>query len=104
MIKKIEKVVNGFIEEWKKDPYAWGNEIDVQVELASRIKTVLKTLGKEYLQAQYKGYKKAEKFNRLCCEPPIYYLKDGIRKKCFPDIVVFDDIPNYQNPPDENHQ
>jgi len=104
IIEKIEILIKKFIEDWKKSPYVWGNEIDAQVEIASRIKNGLRELGEESLKAQYSGYKKEEKSIRLCCEPPIYYEKGGKRSKCFPDIVVFDNIPDAKRPPDERDQ
>ena len=101
MIKKIETIVRGFIRDWKKNPYLWNNEIDVQIEIACRIKKALKHMGKERIEAKYKGYRTMEIFSRVCCEPPIYFKSQGKRKKCFPDIVVFDDIPDPSKPPDE---
>ena len=94
-----------FIKEWQVFPFVWNKERDVQVELASRIKSAFREHRNRYW-ANYKcirnkvdGFEHGQKFARVCCEPLIYYKnKEGRRKCCFPDIVICGAPGNPKNP------
>ena len=102
------KEINRFIKDWQRSPYEWNTERDVQVEIASRIKRDYKSLKKHKYPAKYpaelitKGYERGQWWNRVCCEPPVYYVDkdDGKRHCCKPDIVVFDNLKDPNSPPD----
>lgn len=103
------KVIKSFIRDWQKSPYKWDKEIDIQVEIASRIKTCYQKLGKDEMNASYKvnikGFEREQVYSRVCCEPIVFYkYEDGIRYPCFPDIVIYQDIENPKPPPDETEQ
>ena len=87
-------VVEKFISDWKNSPYAWDNERDVQVEIASRLK---QAYGKKnnykahYTKWATEGYKQL--YSRVSCEPLVHYTDSkGIRERCHPDIAVFKDF------------
>lgn len=102
IVEIAEEEVEKFAKkDWKKNPYLWETETDVHAELYNRIKEALKRMNKHLLRAKYEGFKKPEKFNRIYCKPPVYICWEGIKKsKCFPDIVIYKDIPNINKPPD----
>ena len=37
--------VTQFVRDWQESPYQWAREIDIQVELASRLKTLYRNTG-----------------------------------------------------------
>ena len=92
-----------FINDWKHSPCEWDNEIDVQVELASRLKRAYGKLN-DY-DAQYDTVvvpKKKQCWSRVSCEPRIYYTdSDNVRRCSKPDIVVFKDLEKPEQPPDD---
>lgn len=102
-------VVNTFLRDWQTSPYRWAQEIDVQVELASRLSTVLRQLGRDSLLANYRvgaipGFETNQRWSRVTCEPVVKYtFTDQRTYKCKPDIVLWDDIRDANNPPDEEH-
>jgi len=103
--------VREFIKAWQESPYEWNTERDVQVEIASRIIRKYKSINKHRFFAKYKhwiarGYEKGQEYNRVWCEPPVYYeeKKNGKRHCCRPDIVVFDDLNNPDLPNDINEK
>ncbi len=97
IIRLINQVIRGFIRDWIKSPYVWGNEVDVQADIVCRLKRIL---GKKYLSANYKEVGKEKKFCCVCCEPKLYY--GGKHERCYPDIVVYKVIDLEGNvPPDE---
>jgi hypothetical protein len=60
------------------------------------------------IQGNYKndilpGYENIQNRSRVVCEPPFYYKwKDGKYYNFLPDIVIYDEIPDPDSPPDEN--
>lgn len=44
-------VVNQFIVNWQSEPYRWSREIDIQVEIASRLNTVFQLIGRHTILA-----------------------------------------------------
>lgn len=101
-------VIEQFITEWQRDPYRFLNEFSFQAELYSRIKTVIDLMGYGTIEGKYKkgivqGYEDLQNWNRVVCEPPVYYKdKQGNQRHCRPDIVIWEDIDNPDSPPDEN--
>jgi hypothetical protein len=95
-----------FIKEWQRAPFAWNKERDVQVELASRIKSAIEKRGKGSYKANYKcirdkvkGFDDGQEFSRLCCEPLVYYeYEKDKRDICYPDIVICDAPENPASP------
>ncbi len=100
MFSYILAVLDDFIREWSVSPYEWETERDIQVDIASRIKKILKENTLHLLKANYAG--NVQLYSRLSCEPRIYVKDVGNeRYSCRPDIVVYDDIENCDSPPDE---
>ena len=111
ILTKIEKKLIGiaqretkkFIAKWKKSPYKWDNERDIQVELTSRLKHAYGIFNKynaEYKKWSVPGYKQI--YSRIRCEPRVYYTDGkGDRCCCKPDIVIFKDLDNPKAPPDD---
>lgn len=97
IVKAMEKEIIAFIKEWRRAPFMWNRESDIQVEIASRLKSVLQKAGKLTKKANFKinlqGYKgKPQKYSSICCEEVTYYRSKGKIKWYYPDIVVFDDL------------
>lgn len=94
-------IVETFLHDWQKEPYRWNQEIDVQVEIAGRLSTALKVIGKDTVKGNYhdavSGFEGRQVWNRVCCEPKLWL---GPGEYCFPDVVVWDDIQNPDQPPD----
>jgi hypothetical protein len=98
--------VNRLLADWQREPYRWSKEIDFQVELASRLGTVLDVLGRGTIVANYPdpipGFEKRQIWSRVCCEAKVKYVyEDGASYDCLPDVVVWDDIPDADHPPDD---
>jgi hypothetical protein len=97
--------VEKFLRDWQYEPYRWSQEIDIQTEIASRICSVYRIIGYDTVMGNYSGavsgFERNQKWNRVCCEPTIRYkYTDGKIYNCKPDIVVWDDIPDPDSPPD----
>lgn len=100
-------VISKFIEDWQNEPYRWAKEIEMQVEITSRLSSVYKTIGRDTLVINYKdcisGFKENQMWNRVSNEPPLTYVySDRKAYKCYPDIVIWDDINKPDAPPDED--
>jgi len=98
------KVVENFLSEWSQQPYRWNREIDVQVAIAYRLTVACDLIGQGTLIGNYPsvlpGFR-PQVWNRVSCEPKVIYtFTDGKQYHCFPDIVIWDDIPDPDNPPD----
>lgn len=97
-------VVKGVLAEWQREPYRWEKEIDVQVEVASRLLAALRAMGRDTLLANYPnaiaGFEGNQIWSRICCEPALQYAwTDGTSWCCRPDVVMWDEAdPN--DPPD----
>ena len=96
-------VINKLIKDCQNTPYLWGKELDIQIELASRLQMILRDLGKGEVQANYssaiKGYEN-QLWNRVNCEPGIKYTySDGKAYTCHPDLIIWDDMLDKNAPP-----
>lgn len=95
--------ISHLIDDWQKTPYLWEKELDIQIELASRLQRILRELGRGEIEANYKnaimGHEK-QLWSRVNCEPGIQYLYNGESYTCHPDLVIWDDIEDPDNPPD----
>lgn len=105
MIDIIWEVLENFIDDWRNSPYEWATEIDIQTEIASRLRQALKDRGELFQEARY-GYirnKEMQKYSRVCCEWGTNYIDSkGNRACCFPDIIVYENIDDFHNPPDQD--
>jgi hypothetical protein len=105
LVQIVWDTIEKFLGDWQREPYIWSNELAIQTELASRICSVYKIIGRDTVIGNYdfavSGFEHNQKWNRVCCKPKIYYQhSDGETHYCFPDIAVWDDIPNPDLPPD----
>ena len=105
MVQTAWDAVHSMIEQWQHNPYQWSKERDVQVELASRLKKVYELTGYSSILGNYpkaiRGFENNQLWARVSCEPSISYIyKDGKKYKCYPDVVIWDDIKNPNSPPD----
>lgn len=109
--KKLVRIawqkVNEFIRDWHKSPFEYSTERDIQADIANRIKEAYRKLNKHTLFARYRRPWVSEEdeqagqiCNRVSCEPPTYYK--GTELPCKPDIVIYDDLKDPENPPDQN--
>jgi len=101
-------VLNQFLKDWQSNPYAWGYEIDIQTELASRLQRVYQLVGRNSVRANYPnallGLEGRQAWGRVCSQLPVRYHWKGTRALCRPDIVVLDDIPDPDSPPDAREE
>jgi hypothetical protein len=96
-------VLDRFLLDWQAEPFRWDREIDVQVEVASRLSLVFRYIGTDTLVATYPNIaaKQEQRWSRVSCEPRLTYTySDGKQYRCHPDIVIWDDIKNPSEPPD----
>jgi len=105
LIEIIYETVEKFIGDWRNSPYEWETEIDIQCEIANRLRQLIKSWGLLILKASYDYIRngRQQEYSRVCCEPGTNYNdsnRDGSRNDCKPDIVVYDDIDDPDNPPD----
>ena len=106
LIEIAWRTVHEFLGHWQESPYLWSREIDVQVELCSRLLRQYQSLGLGTIMGNYRevvrGFERRQLWNRVCCEPEVWYTSaSGGREYCEPDVVVWADIEDPANPPDE---
>jgi hypothetical protein len=94
-----------FLSDWQQAPYRWDKEIDVQAELFSRLSAVCKRLGMETVKGNYADalpqFRGKQIWNRVCCEPTLKYRWDDDEiYNSYPDLVIWDDADDPDNPPD----
>ena len=112
LVRIAWKQIEGFIRDWQRSPHEWNNERDIQVDIASRIKSAYRGYGQDRIWAKYPDKHYVERFHRMgiylsrvMCEPPVYYRhKNGKHETYKPDIVVWDDIPHPEEPNKDNYQ
>lgn len=96
-------VVEQLARDWQADPYRWDREIDFQAELFSRLSQVYRLVGVGTVKAIYKKetdpLEREPQYSRVACEPWIDYRSKGRKYRAYPDIVVWDDIPDPTKPP-----
>ena len=87
------------------NPYLWNKEIDVQVELAGRLSSVLKMLGRGTMEAHYEygpeKFYNQQVWARVTCEPSVLTEYEGKRTVYYPDIVIWDEV-DPKDPPDSH--
>ena len=101
--------MNEFLKDWQSNPYAWSYEIDIEAELASRLRTVYQFVGRNCVRANYDnalpGFEGRQAWGRVCCQHPVRYQWQGTKARpCRPDIVVLADIPDPNSPPDAREE
>lgn len=104
LVQKAHSVIDKFVRDWQKEPFRWSKEIDFQVEIASRLSAAYKSIKEDTVLINYpdeklEGFKRNQKWNRVCCEPQIRYKTNGRKVFCYPDIIVWDDIKDPNSPP-----
>ncbi len=100
VIPSIESTVQQFINDWKKSPFLWDTEMDIHVELASRLKTILQEFGLLKQRVFYKEYGYID-VSLLGCDYPVQFEKKvGESSYCRPDIQIFKLAEDPRNPPD----
>jgi hypothetical protein len=99
----VEQLAN----EWGARPYFWEREVDIQSELRSRLQTIYSLLGYGEVittepDPKDRGRVFTYRYARACCEPSIKYeYSDKKVYRAKPDIVVWDDLPNPAQEPDD---
>lgn len=99
-------VVNTTLRDWQNEPYRWFSERDIQLEIASRLKTAFKLTGKDSLDGNlhwaHPDHGIRQQWARIACEPYVSYTySDGKTYRCHPDIVIWDDLPSADWTPGE---
>lgn len=100
VIPAIESTVQQFIVDWNKSPFLWDTEMDIHVELASRLKTVLREFGLLQQKVSYKGYGHIDVSLLSCGYPVEFDEKKKESSYCRPDIQIWKPAEDSQNPPD----
>lgn len=98
VIEAAEAVVAAFVKDWKRSPYQWLQEIDVQVELVARLTTRIALLEPEHgqlltfkapLSNRIRGDHGPQLVSRITCEP--YTRPPKVGRRVLPDIVIWGD-------------
>jgi hypothetical protein len=103
LVQTAWDIVETFLKQWTREPYRWNNEIDAQVAIAGRLTAACDLIGRGTLLGGYQNLlpPRPQVWSRVSCEPKVYYKNaDDERRHCFPDIVIWDDIPDPEHPPD----
>jgi len=92
LCSELKAIVEKFAEDWEKKPMHWLQEIDVQCELACRIRKLFcdKKGISSIIKAKHSNYGKGRTiytFSRVTCEPYANITHDYLH----PDIVVWAD-------------
>ncbi len=99
LVESAWNVVNSTLRDWQKEPYRWFSERDVQLEIASRLKTVFNLMGTDSVNGKldwaHPDHGPRQQWARVACEPHVSYtFSDGEVYRCHPDIVIWDDLPS----------
>jgi hypothetical protein len=87
-------IVEQFLLDWQNKPTYWAQEIDIQVELASRLQRYFDLCGRGTISARHSQHRSDKcPYSRVACEP--YVILPSI-PNFHPDIVVWGDDP--ENP------
>lgn len=96
-------VVEKFLKDWQSNPYLWYQEIDIQTELANRLRKIYHLIGEGTvtMKCKYKveGMDDIQPFSRVTCEPYVSYTYDEEKAWCHPDIVIWDDVSDISECP-----
>ena len=104
LVQTAWKTLEAVIGQWQLQPFRWIKERDLQVELGSRLGQALSSQGLGTLTGPYghglTHYDDVQSWARVAFEPYIPYEANGVRSRCHPDIVIWDDLngrssPNY---------
>lgn len=105
IVQIIQAEIEKFIKDWQQSPYCWNTEVDIQAEIVHRLSNVFGTHKILEQKAFYKVMNGESKewvvYRRVSCEWPTYYYCSKKNKKVRrkPDIVVYDDLKDPENPP-----
>ena len=102
MTLKLElahRVVMQFLQEWQWQPHRWWREIDVQVEIASRLQRALALVGLDRMPAVFPKVGKGQA-SVIHCEPGMVREPEATKGLVHPDIVMWEHMPPGQ---DERH-
>lgn len=102
-----QSVINNFIADWRIYPFEYNTEIDIQAEIYSRLVQKLREENLLTFMAKYdvcleSHRNECQRYRRVCCEYPTFYYKNKERKRCNPDIIVYCDPDDSNNPVDKN--
>ena len=96
-------IVEQLGRDWQRDPLRYWTEKDVQTDLATRLRSAYDLIGRGSLRGVYEEYRDVlganQRWSRVSCEPSVYFAEAG-EAACRPDIVVWDDIDDPEDPPD----
>ncbi len=101
ILNEARDVTLRLVDDWRRAPHSWELEIDVQAELAGRLRARLAELGVGMVPAAYdtgiEADSRMSEWSRVTCEPTIHVPGAG---KIKPDIVVRADLDSPANPPE----
>ena len=108
LVTLADGILATLIREWQREPYRWSKELDFHVSLVSRIDTALRLLGRDTVLGNYGGAPAGfettttQRWARVAATPTV--MLRGADKSpptnVMPDVVVWDDIKDPNNPPD----
>ena len=94
-------VVGQFMLDWQRSPYLWDREIDIQVELVSRLKTVMSLTGYGEVIGRYPGaIEKSEqeiRYSRVRSCPTLRFEIEGTNRTVKPDVVIWGDLDRLED-------
>lgn len=98
-------VINKFIKDWQCNPCFWVYEREFQTEIANRLRFAYNVIGEGSIDIDYKNkypppFGGRQLWSRVQCEPHVWYKYNDKKERCHPDIVVWDELPIPESPPD----
>jgi hypothetical protein len=104
MVQTALNVLISIFEQWHKEPYRWIKERDLQSEIGSRLNQIFALQGLGTIKGDYKwadsGFDREQSWSRVSYEPYVNYeYEEGKSARCHPDIVIWDDLKEGEDPP-----
>jgi len=100
MVQTANNVLAAVIKQWQSEPYRWMREHDIQAEIGGRLSQVFMLQGLGSVEGEYgwvapgiKSEEKLQSWSRVSYEPYVPYLYEGKKTPCYPDIVIWNDLP-----------
>lgn len=97
-----QNTLDGVITDWQENPYRWNQEIDLHIAFASRLSLAFHKLGCGYVEGNYSEGKELgfphQMWDRVASQYTVD-LGDNLGK-VKPDVVVWEDIPYPDHPPE----
>lgn len=107
LIRVTKNIINNFVKEWRKSPYEWETEMDIHAEIYNRLVREFEKQNWLKMRLKYDDVKderftgRSQTYRRIGCKPKTYFKYKGKRIIRYPDIVIYSDIPDPDNPPDK---